>query len=246
MSRRAFRGRSGGAQSGFAAGSLVLVLAALALPAFFQRFFRDTNADAAARRGVAEFSRKQYAPAIADFARAGALRPSPASDFNLGTAQIAAGKREDGSTTIAKAMADPVLRADSYYNRGNSALAANANEYAIQDYIAALKIRPHDMQAKRNLEIALAKKKKQDKQQSGQGAQQASSGGGGTKGQQDQPSKPGPPTPRPGVGQDQKTGLRESQRNQVAESILRGIQQQESEALRDMKRSRAQGQKVGW
>ena len=233
-------------QRGSAAGSVVLVLAALALPAFFQRFFRDTNADAASRRGMGEFSRKQYGPAIADFARAGELRPSPASAFNLGTAQIAAGKREDGSTTIAKAMADPSLRADSYYNRGNSALAAKANEYAIQDYIAALKIRPHDMQAKRNLEIALAKKKQQDQKGGGPGQQQASSGGGGTQGQQKAPSKPDDQSQKPGVGEDKSKGAHDAQRNQTAEAILRGIQQQESEALHEMKRSRAQGQKVGW
>ena len=239
MNRRVSR------QRGFAASSVIFTLAALALPAIFQRFFRDTNADAAARRGVSEFSRKQYAPAIADFTRAAELRPAPAGAFNLGTALIAAGKREDGSATIAKAMSDPALRADSYYNRGNSALAASANEYAIQDYIAALKIRPRDMQAKRNLEIALAKKK-QEKQASGPGAQQASNGGGGSQGEKKQPSKPDDRTQKPGVGDDQQKGMRDAQRNRTAEAILRGIQQQESEALQEMKRSRAQGQKIGW
>src|SRR5207249_3296931 len=83
---------------------------------------------------------------------------TPQRAFNLGTAQIAAGNREQGSSTLARAMENPGLRADALFNRGNSALAANAFDYAIHDYVEALKLHPKDPGAKRNLEIALAKK----------------------------------------------------------------------------------------
>ena len=92
------------------------------------------------------------------FAQANAFKPTPANAFNLGTAQLANGKREEGSATLAHAMNDRALRADALYNRGNSALAANAYDYAIRDYIETLKLRPIDAKAKRNLEIALQKK----------------------------------------------------------------------------------------
>jgi len=198
----------------------------------FAVWLQSTNSRAATSRGVAAYEKKDYAAATNAFAQANALKPSPAAAFNLGTAQIANGKREAGSATLEKAMRDRGLRADALYNRGNSALAANAYDYAIRDYIETLKLRPSDAQAKRNLEIAL--QKKQAMQQAGGNSKQKNQQGGQQQQKQQTPS----------------AGNRNQQQKQQAdansEALLRAVQQQEQEELERMKRSRAAHQRVGW
>jgi tetratricopeptide (TPR) repeat protein len=192
---------------------------------------RATNSRAATARGVAAFANKDYAGATNAFAQANALRSSPATAFNLGTAQVANGKREEGSATLAQAMNDRTLRADALYNRGNSALAAKAYDYAIRDYVETLKLRPDDISAKRNLEIALQKKQamqqardnNQKNQQSGQQGQKQPSPSAGNRKEQEKP-----------------------QADANSEALLRAVQQQEQEELERMKRARAAHQRVGW
>src|SRR5436305_8632043 len=119
------------------------ILLLITLP-FVDRFTRETNSHAATVRGVKQFEEKKYAEAQKSFATASSIAGTPARAFNLGTSQIAAGNREAGSATIAKALADPSLRADALFNRGNSALAANAFDYAIRDYRQTLRLRASD------------------------------------------------------------------------------------------------------
>src|SRR5207249_6518714 len=97
------------------------------------QLWRDTNSHAATANGVKAFAQKKYADAVKSFSAANAIAPSSRRAFNLGTAQIAAGNREQGSSTLGKALAEPKLRADALFNRGNSALASNAYDYAIRD-----------------------------------------------------------------------------------------------------------------
>jgi Ca-activated chloride channel family protein len=188
---------------------------------------QETNSHAAASRGVKAYDAKQYDAAAAAFRKAQQLRPSPESAFNLGTAEIAAGRREEGSAILAEALKNPVLRADALYNRGNSALAAKAFDHAIRDYKDALRARPDFAEAKRNLEIALARR---------DSAQQEASGkqkGGGNQ-QQQQPQQPAP-----GQKQAPKRGQAD------LEALLRSVQQQEQEELSRMKRVPAE-RRVGW
>lgn len=197
-------------------------------------FFRPTNAHAANAKGVKAYAKKDYGNAAKAFREANALRPSPASAYNVGTSQIAAGHHEEGSAALAQAMSDPTLRPDSLYNRGNSALAANSYDYAIRDYTAALRLRPNDAQAKRNLEIALARK-----------AMQSAGGGNGSNGAGGQQPKP----------EQQKNGKNSKQPNQQtergtgdanADALLRAVQQQEKEELSRMRKQRPEERKIGW
>lgn len=209
---------------------LVAILAIpLSLSALWQRVARETNSHAANVRGVKAYAARQYPKAVDGFAGAMAADPSSRSAFNLGTAQIAAGKMEDGSATLGKAMADRTLRGDALYNRGNSALASNAFDAAIRDYGEALRLAPGDPRAKRNLEIALARKRAQ--QQARSGPRKNPSG-----------SQPNPrrPQPSPGGKSEQHGG------EQSADSILRAVQEQEQEELNRMKRARAERGRVGW
>lgn len=143
-------------------GVAVLMLA-VSLPAWW----RETNSHAAAQQGAKAYAKKEYPAATAAYQRAQQLAPSARGAFNLGTAEIAAGKREEGSAQLAEAIKDPALRADALFNRGNSALASKALDHAIRDYSEALRANPGHAGAKRNLEIALQRTKNQQQQSSG-------------------------------------------------------------------------------
>jgi Ca-activated chloride channel family protein len=209
----------------------LIVIALLAVN--FAAATRATSSHAANARGVKQFEQKKYDAAAKSFAEASDIRPSAELAFNRGTAEIAAGKPSQGSATLASAIEDPRLRADALYNRGNSALAASAFEHAIRDYVDVLKLRPSDPSAKRNLEIALAKKQQQDKQSSGAG------------GKQQAPQKNQPQKQQPSAGAPQQR--RPEQGSEAdAEALLRSVQQQEQEERRRMKAAARDQQRVGW
>ncbi|MEA2236489.1 MAG: hypothetical protein QOC81_1213 [Thermoanaerobaculia bacterium] len=209
---------------------LTSILFIVALP-FLAQLTRETNSHAANARGVKQFTAKKYADAQNSFATAGAIASSPSRSFNLGTSQIAAGNREAGSSTIAKALADSSLRPDALFNRGNSALASNAYDYAIRDYTETLRLRPSDADAKRNLEIAIRRKQAMQQQQGDNGGNQPNQG------QQPQP-KP-QPSPQQGNQQTPKS-------DPAAEALLRSVQQQEQEELARMHRPSRERLHVGW
>jgi hypothetical protein len=196
-----------------------------------ERFVAATNSRAATAKGIKAYDAKQYGPATQAFAKANSYAQSPTTLYNLGTAEIAAGKREEGSAALTAAMKEKSLRADALYNRGNSALAANSYDYAIRDYVDALKIRPSDLATKRNLEIALNRKMQAEQSQSGQ---QKNPNGSSPQQQQKNRQK------TPSAGQQQP------QQDANAEALLRAVQQQEQEELQRMKRVRAQKGRVGW
>lgn len=211
---------------------MTVLLLVVSLADLWQRATRETSSHAAAARGVKQYEKKQYAEAERSFAEARRIAPVPASEFNLGTAQIAAGRREEGSATLAKAMVDRSLRAEALYNRGNAALAAKSYDYAIRDYTEALRIHPHDAQAKRNLEIALARR--QAMQQAQSGRQQNPQGSN----PQQQPAAKSPGEgPKP---QEEQTG------QAAMDALLRSVQQQEQEEIARMKRARGGRVRVGW
>ena len=205
----------------------MMLLLAFAAPAWWHA----TNSHAAASRGARSYEGQQYAAAAKSFAEAQRLAPSPRSAFNLGTAEIAAGQREQGSARMTDALRDPSLRADAFFNRGNSALAAKALDYAVRDYVEALKANPNHAAAKRNLEIALRRRDEQQRQQAAAGGQQDQKGQSQQQPQQPQPSPQGQQKPQAG---------------QVdLETLLRSVQQQEQEELRRMRGKATEG-RVGW
>jgi tetratricopeptide (TPR) repeat protein len=199
----------------------------------WQQLTAATSSHAATSRGVTQYARGKYKDAATSFRDADSLRHSPKTAFNLGTAQVATGNREQGSQTLAKAMADPQLRADALYNRANSALAANAFDPAIRDFADVLRLRPNDLQAKRNLEIALRRKMEQQKQ-SGSGQQPKPQG---TQQQKNQGSR----APAPG---DKNAQQPKGQTD--ADALLRAVQQQEQEELSRMRQARPSATRVGW
>jgi tetratricopeptide (TPR) repeat protein len=124
-------------------------------------------------------------------------------------------------------MKEPAFRAAALYNRGNSALAAKAYEHAIRDYTGALRLQPNDVQAKRNLEIALAKRDAARQQAGKQPEPQT--------GAPQHPPQPSPSAKPEGPRQEADS-----------EALLRSVQQQEQEELARMKKVRASRARVGW
>jgi tetratricopeptide (TPR) repeat protein len=202
-----------------------MIAALLILAIDFGRVWHDLSSYIASTRGVTQFQAKQYAKSAASFDKANAIKPTPARQFNLGTAQIASGDRERGAAALDKAMSDPRLRADALYNRGTSALAAKAYDSAIRDYVDVLKLRPNDAATKRNLEIAevLKRAMQQQQKQSQRGA------------------------PQQQQKQQAKTGEQPKEKGETdLDALLRAVQQQEKEELSRMHRARGEKLRVGW
>lgn len=207
-----------------------MIVVLLTLVSYFAPLLRETNSHAAQRRASEQYAKEQYPSAAESFAKAHELRPSTQSAFNLGTAQIAAGKHALGSATLEPAMTDRGLVVDALYNRGNSALAAGAFEHAVRDYTNALKFRPGDRRAQRNLEIALRRQK--EAQRPGAGGQQDQKGA--AKNQQKTPSSGG------------KQQEEQPKGNADLEALLRSVQQQEQEERQRMKQAGQVQERVGW
>ena len=196
------------------------------------QWWRETNSYAASVRGSKQYVARKFDQAAAQFSRAAAIAPTPLRQFNLGTAQIAAGHHEQGAATLEKSMAEPRLRPDALFNRGNGALEAKAWDYAIRDYTDALRVRPQDAATKRNLEIALRRKAEQRKQQQS-----------GNNGQQGSGSKP---QPQPQAGAPQAPAQNQPKGDPNAEALLRSVQQQEQEELSRMHKPQPERVHIGW
>ena len=198
----------------------MIVLLVLAIDV--ARVWHDLNAYLANGRGVKQYQAKEYAKSTQSLEKANAVKPTPARELNLGTAQVASGDRERGAAALDKAMADPRLRADALYNRGTSALSAKAFDSAIRDYVDVLKLRPNDAATKRNLEIAHALKRAMQ-----------------------QPSNRG--APRPQSEKPQTSGEQPQKKGETdLDALLRSVQQQEKEELSRMHRARGEKLRVGW
>ncbi len=204
------------------------MIAALLVAWNIAQLWRDTNSHASTSHGVKAFTQRKYADAVKDFASANSISPSPRRAFNLGTAQIAAGNREQGSSTLGKAMRTPELRADALFNRGNSALASSAYDYAIRDYADVLRLRPDDPSAKRNLEIALARRSQQQQRSGGSRYPQQGS------------------APHPQKQNTDAAPNDQQKKDADVEALLRSVQQQEQEELTRMHRAKGEKVHVGW
>ena len=122
---------------------------------------RETN------KGLKAYEGGDAAQALAAFEKARAARPdSPATRFNEAVAQAKAGKGPDAIeafTALSREKND--LGFESHYNLGNALLGAQQLPGAVAAYRDALRLRPDDARARRNLEIALKKLEQQKKEQ---------------------------------------------------------------------------------
>lgn len=210
----------------------LLIVIAGSLQNLVEPLKRKSNSAAEVRRGIEHYQKKDNPAARKSFQEAAKLRPGPVTAFDLGTAEVATGNIPRGAELLTKASEDPTLRPDALYNRGNGALTANQIDAAIADYIATLKLRPKDQDAKRNLEIAQIRRQSSQRQSPQQPSQQKPDPQ-----QQDQEQQN---EPNPGNQEGEK------REETDAESLLRSVEEQEREELSRMRRSRPQPIRVGW
>lgn len=198
----------------------LLTLSLVAMPAAVKEWLRSSSSRASTERGIEQYDAKKHADAAKSFTAAEEIDHGAIARYNLGTARVAAGEGTRAAADFVDALRDDALAADAHFNRGSGALQAGAWDDAIRDFSETLRKNPVDADAKRNLEIALRRKKieeekkKQQQQQSGGGEQKPEEGDDGKR------------EPGPGGEMD-------------VDSVLRSVGQQEQEELSRMRRPTA-------
>jgi Ca-activated chloride channel family protein len=119
---------------------------------------------------------------------------------------------------------DPRIRSQSHYNRGNTLLAQDKLDDAIESYKQALREQPSLDDARLNLELALKRRQKHEQQQQQQGGQGQQGQGQQGQGQQGQPQQ-GQGQPQQGQGQPQQ-GQGQPQQGQGQQQPQQGQGQQ--------------------
>lgn len=121
---------------------------------------RETN------RGIKAYESGASAEALAAFEKARLARPTAVTRFNEAVAQAKAGKAPDAIETFtALSREQNDLGFESHYNLGNALLGARQLPAAVAAYRDALRLRPDDARARRNLEIALRQMEQQKNDQ---------------------------------------------------------------------------------
>jgi Ca-activated chloride channel homolog len=177
---------------------------------------------------------------------------APQVHYNLGTALLALGRFDDAQRhfEIALQGVEPELRQRTFYNLGNRFLEEGRAEgdvqregalldAAIEAYRSALRMAPHDVEAKWNLELALREREENEQRQqsmpqqpdpqSGQDddeeQQQQAEGAGGAAGPSQAPA---------GEGGDAGTTMDQQPMSQEqADRILNAIEQDERDLTRE-------------
>jgi len=208
-----------------AALACVLLLTGFTMPGAVQRLWR--KADRAVKA-------KDYAGAVGLYEQAQKLQPREwALRYNAATA-AAMGKDYNralpGLETVAR-EGDDQLREPAEFNAGNALLEQGKAAEAIEHYKRALYLRPDDINAKWNLELA-KRKQQQQKQQQKQDKQ-------GQKKQQDRKQQPNQPPKQNPKDQQGKQGQQPRQMSQEeARRLLQSLSQQDRDLQKQMRRAR--------
>jgi tetratricopeptide (TPR) repeat protein len=184
----------------------------------------------------------EYARAAAAFeAEYRASEPAPLLEYNLGTAQLAAGRYDEAREHLGRAAAssDAIVQQPAFYNAGNTDLEpayrgapgadrAERLTRAIAAYREALRRRPADIDAKWNLELA-ERLLEQERQSSGGGGEGGGGGQGGGDGGGSTQQAPATANPNPApAGGNEPTSMSPAQ----AEQLLGGVERDEQELQR--------------
>ena len=206
-------------------GLLPAILALAAFPGLLR-------ADAASQNneGNRLFQQKRYDEALKKYTDAQASRPgAPELHYNIGNVLFRKGEFEKAIEEYrrAGAVADPRLSQAATYNRGNALMMQGRLPEAVKTYVQALRARPDDQDAKRNLELALRlmKEQQQKKPQEQQDDQQDEQKDQGSPQQKPQPQdakqdEKKQPERRPGQMSEEEAreildALRESEKDGV-------------------------------
>jgi Ca-activated chloride channel homolog len=176
------------------------------------------------------YNQKRYDEALKMYMDAQASRPgAPELHYNIGNVLYRKGEFDKAMEEYRRVQttADPALGQAAAYNRGNALLMQGRPQEAVRAYVEALRARPDDRDAKRNLELALRLMQQQKQQQAG-----------ASQDQQDKNEKPEnanqPQSPssaesgRPRQAQPQSAEMTEEEARQVLEAL----REEEKEGIR--------------
>jgi len=205
----------------------------------------EASAHSKNKEGNALYEAKQYPEALKKYTEAQLEAPdSPQLHYNLGNVLFRQGEVEKAREEYRRALAaaDATLNPRAIYNLGNTFLSQQQYKEAVDAYQRTLKLSPKDMDAKRNLELALLRMKqkqkppssgqnqKKDQQKQDQNQNQPSpSDSQQQKGKQGQEQNQKEPDPQSSQGQrPDKGGLTKEE----AERILSALQEDEKADLK--------------
>jgi Ca-activated chloride channel family protein len=152
-------------------------------------------ADSAASRNQAGnrlFEQGKYQDAEKAYLEAQSEAPDrPELTYNLGNSLVKQKKLDQGLKSLRQSIdkANTGLRANGWYNMGNTLFEMGKFQEAADAYVQSLKINPGDRDAKHNLELALQRLKQQEmkkESKNSDGKSQESKGGQSSSGQQKQ------------------------------------------------------------
>ena len=140
-------------------------------PSVFSSFVAAQTPHQALRQADADYAKGEFKKSEENYRRATEAEPSQKGNYNLGNT-IFQQKRYDEAIkqydNVIDKTKDKTLKFNSLYNKGNAYFWKNDYEKAAQSYKEALRLNPHDEDAKKNLALTKRyleqQKKNQDKQ----------------------------------------------------------------------------------
>jgi tetratricopeptide (TPR) repeat protein len=184
------------------------------------------------RTGNQLFEQGKYQEAEKAYLEAQADMPGrPELSYNLGNALIKQKKYDQALQSLRQAIAqgNKGLQASSWYNAGNALFELGSFQDSAQAYIQALRLNPHDRDAKHNLELALRRMEEQKQKQPDQQEQkQPNPDGSGRNQGQDTSKQPEQQEPQPANPKSSPSDRREGGfSRERALQILDALQNQE-------------------
>lgn len=157
-------------------------------------------------KGDEAYDRKRYKEAEKQYRIAANHEiGNPQAVYNLGNTLYQQGNWTDAQQRFAQAVdaiKDPAQKADAFHNLGDAYLKDRKFKEAVKAYQESLRLRPGDEGTKRNLQMAL-KKRKEEEQKEKEKQQQQQQQQNQQNQDQNQPSQPNPPNNQQDKPQDQ-------------------------------------------
>ncbi len=208
-----------------------LVALALALTLARPAAARADSAAAKNNEGNLLYSQKQLDEALKMYTEAQVARPeAPELHYNIGNVLYRKKEFDKALDEYRKAQAakDPRLAQAALFNRGNALMQSGKVQDAVGAYVQALRARPDDPDAKRNLELALRMLQEQKKKQNAPSEPKDDQPKNPPPQPRPQTSEPGPGEPRPSQPQPRPGQMSPEE----ARRILDALRDQEKEGMK--------------
>jgi Ca-activated chloride channel homolog len=193
------------------------------------------RADSTASRnneGNRLYEQKRYDEALKMYTDAQAGRPqAPELHYNIGNVLFRKGEYDKAVEEYLRAQAgsNPALAEASVFNRGNALMMQGQLQQAVNAYVQALRAKPDDTDAKRNLELALRLLKEQQQQQKKESSSK-------NKPPESQDQKPNQASPPPASEDERRNKAPQPRQGQMTEEearrILDALKDEEKEGIR--------------